>query len=98
MASVHAGGPSGVPPAIRVPLNPQSSSNAKTQPSEPLKTSLIRVYVQNIGWASKVRRHHHNISPFLTLRRVEDPNVKISIHFLPNIYKSQLEESHLFIS
>ncbi|KAG0710829.1 Serine/threonine-protein kinase PLK4 [Chionoecetes opilio] len=49
LASVYG---SGGPPAIRVPLNPHSS-NVQTQPSQSLKTSPVRVYVQNIGWASK---------------------------------------------
>ncbi|KAK8402007.1 hypothetical protein O3P69_001231 [Scylla paramamosain] len=53
LASVHVGGVGGgVPPVIRLPLNPHSS-NAHPQLSEQLKTSSVRVYVQNIGWASK---------------------------------------------
>ncbi|MPC46521.1 Serine/threonine-protein kinase PLK4 [Portunus trituberculatus] len=53
LASIHVGGAGGgMPPAIRLPLNPHSS-NAQLHLSEQPKTSSVRVYVQNIGWASK---------------------------------------------
>ncbi|XP_050688434.1 serine/threonine-protein kinase PLK4-like [Eriocheir sinensis] len=50
LASVHA---SGVPPLIRAPLAPHLPSNIPAQSAEPPKTSPVRVYIQNIGWASK---------------------------------------------